>query len=126
RWLKFGMDKEQGGFYEIIDTDDKPDPTIPKTALTVSGVLYNFSKAYINSKNAAHLAMAERAALYLKNFRDHTHGGVFNALKGNTEPEDSGKNTRTHARVLSALCAYYHCVPSQVVKDISVALYQRI
>ena len=66
-WLKL-MDKENGGYYGVVDDQLTLHPEGPKGGIIGARHLWSYSAAYLVEKNAVHLDAATHAYHFLKTY----------------------------------------------------------
>ncbi len=77
-WLRHGIDRENGGFYGIVDNDLRIDRTAPKMVVINARALWTFATAYRLFGDPAYLDAARWSYQFLlEHFWDRRHGGLF-------------------------------------------------
>jgi len=107
-WHEQGVDRQQGGFHDVLDENGKPLLRKGKRLLVQARQIYVFSHAFLLGKQSWALEDAKMGFNYLREkYWDQKHGGWFANVASTGEPLDSRKDTYDHAFVLFAM-AYYH------------------
>jgi cellobiose epimerase len=107
-WMKFTIDKENGGFVGKIDLDNKIYFDAPKGSVLNSRILWTFSAAYNLTKKQEYLIVAERAFQYLTQyFVDKEFGGVYWAVDYKGNPLDTKKQIYALSFAVYGLTEYY-------------------
>lgn len=101
------IDKEYGGFYGYVGFDLKVDKKAVKGAILNSRILWFYSSAYEQLKDASLLEYAGHAFEFLKNFLwDEQKGGIIWSAKYNGDAHDTLKHSYCLSFALYALSAY--------------------
>lgn len=107
-WLDYSVDHERGGFYGEVDAHNRPVPNATKGIILNARILWFFSEAARELKDARYRAAAERAYDYLSEyFFDPLYGGVYWELDAEGAPINTKKQVYAQAFTIYALSAYY-------------------
>ncbi len=106
-WI--GMqDKEDGGFYGMLDIDLNLDKKAPKGCILNSRILWFFANAYLMYGDETYLDAAKHAYDFMKKAMfDHENGGIYWAVTYDGKPLDTTKHTYNQAFAVYALSSYY-------------------
>lgn len=128
--LPYWIDKmrdPKGGFYGRLDGQEILYPDSPKGAVLNARILWTFSRAYRILKNPEYLAMASRAAEYIKDyFLDREYGGVFWSLNSDGSPLDTKKQFYAIGFVIYGLSEYFRATGESVSKELALNLFELI
>lgn len=121
-WLNL-VDKENGGFYGVVDYNLKIHPEAHKGGVLGARNLWTFSAAYQYKQDPAYLEAAHHAYEFLKNkLWDHENGGIYWLVDYKGNPVLSSKHVYAQSFALYGLSEYY-----KVSKDTEVlALAQKL
>lgn len=120
-WLKYAIDKVNGGFIGKIDNENNVDASAPKGAVLNARILWSFSAAYNQYKNKNYLDTATRAFEYIeKHFFDKEFGGIFWTVDAKGNMLDSKKQIYAQAFCIYGLSEYY--IASQTTRALDTAL----
>ncbi|HYJ65270.1 MAG TPA: AGE family epimerase/isomerase, partial [Parafilimonas sp.] len=120
-WLKYAIDKVNGGFIGKIDNENKVDASAPKGAVLNARIFWSFSAAYNQYKNKNYLDTATRAFEYIeKHFFDKEFGGIFWTVDAKGNMLDSKKQIYAQAFCIYGLSEYY--IASQTTRALDTAL----
>ena len=123
-WMKFTVDKVNGGFLGRIDHADKTYPDAPKGSVLNSRILWSFSAAYSLTKRPEYLETAERAFNYLKNyFLDEEYGGLYWTVDCEGRPLDQKKQIYALAFAVYGLSEFYKASGDESAKLSAITLY---
>ncbi|MEQ1797882.1 MAG: AGE family epimerase/isomerase [Lacibacter sp.] len=126
-WMKYTIDKEQGGFYGSINNENIPDRTAPKGIVLNSRILWTFSAAYEFTKEQSHLNTAETALSYIiDHFIDHEYGGVFWSVNPAGKMMDGRKQIYGIAFCIYGMAAYYKASGNGIALHFAKDLYNCI
>lgn len=126
-WIKHTPDEVRGGFFGRIDEHNIPDVNAPKGVVLNARLLYTFSTAYLQNNDAACLAMADRAWLYLStHFIDAEYGGVYWTVSADGRPGEQKKQLYAQAFMLYGLCSYFRCRKLETVKELTSRIFDVI
>ena len=107
-WIKYTVDKKNGGFYGKINNNNHFDPKAIKGLVLNARVLYTFSAAFLLTPKKKYLSLANRAFKYLKaNFLDTEHGGFYWSVNDKGKMKDGKKQVYGQAFAIYALAEYY-------------------
>ncbi len=77
-WIKYGIDKTNGGFFGEVGIAGTPVIDSPKGVVLNTRILWTFSAAYNYSKKKEYLQIAGRAFEYIRDyFWDSSFGGLY-------------------------------------------------
>ena len=107
-WIKYALDKENGGFYGKINNNNCVDNKAEKGLVLNARILYTFSSAYLQNSKNEYLKIADDAFKYLvKYFQDKENGGFYWALDFKGKVLDNKKQIYGQAFTIYALSEYY-------------------
>ncbi|WP_052417287.1 AGE family epimerase/isomerase [Cellvibrio mixtus] len=106
-WQKNLPNKNNNGFFGVIDAQGKPVPGSTRSALLSSEILWAFSAADAEAPSDEYKKLAAYAFADLeKNFQDKQHGGVYWMLGVDGKPIQPHKQVYAQALALLAYCEY--------------------
>ncbi|MEN0036420.1 MAG: AGE family epimerase/isomerase [Cellvibrio sp.] len=101
-WIKHAPNPKTGGFYGQVSADGKADATAERGALLSSRILWSYSSAYLNYKNASYRKLADQAFSDLETtFWDKKNGGLYWSVSGD------GKPLQTHKQIYGQVFGIY-------------------
>jgi mannobiose 2-epimerase len=107
-WETYGPDKDKGGFYGRVKSDNKPDPDADRSVVLTGRILWTFSLATRLLKDHKYLTLADRAYQQLvKYFIDPQHGGVYWSVKADGTPAETKKQIYGNAFAMYGLSEYF-------------------
>ena len=107
-WQEFTIDKEYGGFYGRINSNNNVVPKSSKGLVLNTRILWTFSAAYNFLKIKNHLKIADRAYKYLiEYFYDKDNGGFFWEVDFQGKPINTRKQIYGQAFAIYSLSEYY-------------------
>ena len=107
-WARHMPDKAYGGFHGEIDAHDRPVADAAKSVILNTRLLWFFSAMAIHLKSAEALALAHRAAGYIRDhFLDRDHGGVVWRLDSRGRVLDGRKQAYAQAFALYGFSEYF-------------------
>lgn len=119
-WIKYTIDKKNGGFYGKTDNENNCDVTASKGLVLNARILYTFSSAFLLTAKKQYLNIANRAFQYLKNnFLDLENGGFYWAVNYKGEIEDGKKQVYGQAFAIYALAEYYKVTANEKVLSLA-------
>ena len=126
-WMTYTIDKENGGFYGKLDSNNSVDNDAPKGSVLNSRILWTFSSTYNHIADKKYLEVADRAFNYIVNyFIDKKHGGVYWTVDSKGKPLDTKKQIYALAFALYGLSEYALASQSQQAKKMALELYHTI
>lgn len=126
-WMTYTIDKENGGFYGKLDSNNSVDNDAPKGSVLNSRILWTFSSTYNQIADKKYLEVADRAFNYIVNyFIDKEHGGVYWTVDSKGKPLDTKKQIYALAFALYGLSEYALASQSQQAKKMALELYHTI
>jgi len=124
-WLKYTRNRDNGGFYGLIDQDMKIRKGTPRGALLTSRILWTFSAAYRRYHDPEYLEMARWAYRDLMDhFRDRENGGLFWSITADGKPDETFKQVYGQAFGIYALAEYYRATNAQPALEEAIAIYR--
>src|SRR6478736_4579330 len=126
-WMNNTVDKENGGFYGKITTDNVITVGASKGSVLNARILWAFAAAYRQTKHQPYLEIANRAFQYILNhFMDQENGGVYWSVDEKGQPLDTKKQVYALAFTLYGFTEYYLATGLKSAKQFSVELYETI
>jgi len=126
-WIKYTIDKENGGFVGRIDSKENIIADSPKGSVLNARILWSFSAAYNLNKNGDYLKYADRAYQYIINhFIDKEYGGVYWTVDYKGNPLDTKKQVYAIAFTIYALSEYYIASANNEAKTLAILLYNTL
>lgn len=126
-WLDKMPDYENGGFYGRIDGSGEVHRTANKVAVLNCRILWTFSAAYRVLNDPRHLAMAERAYVYIRDkFIDPEFGGVYWELDYKGNPVDMKKQTYAQGFALYGFSEFYRATGNPEAWELSKDFFRLI
>lgn len=123
-WVNFTVDDTNGGFYGRITEDQVIDHQADKGGVLNARILWSFAASYRLHASAAHLAMADRAFFYIRDyFVDAEYGGVYWSVNYLGTPAETKKQVYAIAFTIYGLSEYYLASGNDEAKTIAVRLY---
>lgn len=117
-WLRYAVDKENGGFYGQVSHCNIPNRGADKCIILNARVLWFFSAAAKFTGCQDYRDAAEKSFTYIKeHFVDHEYGGVLWMLNAKGEVVDGRKHTYAQAFAIYAFSAFFDlCGRSEVLQ----------
>ncbi|NQZ09159.1 MAG: AGE family epimerase/isomerase [Algicola sp.] len=107
-WQTVARDRKNGGYVGQMDIQGVVDDQADKSVIAHARILWSFSTAYSECKDARYLDQAMETFDYLINhFIDKEFSGVFHTLTFDGKVVNDDKDMVAQAYVVFALCAYY-------------------
>lgn len=107
-WIKYALDKKNGGFYGKINNTNSCTPEAIKGLVLNTRILYTFSSAFLLTAKKSYLSIADRAFNYLiANFLDTENGGFYWSVNYKGKLDDGKKQVYGQAFAIYALAEYY-------------------
>ncbi|MCF7885008.1 MAG: AGE family epimerase/isomerase [Candidatus Marinimicrobia bacterium] len=126
-WIKYTLDRENGGFYGEITNDNKINKNASKSLIQNTRILWTFSAAYKCWREPKYLEIANRAYNYLVgNFIDQQYGGAYWLLDASGESIDVKKKSYGQAFFIYALSEYYMATKLLEVKKRAIEYFNLI
>lgn len=101
-WIKQAPNPKTGGFYGQVSANGKADATTERGALLSSRILWSYSSAYLNYKDASYRKLADQAFNDLETtFWDKKNGGLYWSVRGD------GKPLQTHKQIYGQVFGIY-------------------
>lgn len=126
-WLRYSIDKTNGGFFGKIDNDNNVDTSASKGSVLNARILWTFSAAYNQYKNENYLHTATRAFEYIeKYFFDKEFGGMFWTVDAKGNILDSKKQIYAQAFCIYGLSEYYAASKNKKALNAALQLYESI
>ena len=124
-WIKYGIQKDENGFYGAVDLKGKPISGAAKTSVLNARILWTFAEAAKNFNNNIYAEIADKAFRVITNdFVDKKHGGYYMSIDAENQPLDTIKHTYAQAFVLYSLSKYYELRPTpQLLHKLKVYFY---
>lgn len=121
------IDRENGGFYGLLDFNLRLDKGAVKGCILNSRILWFFSNAYKVLGDETIIPYARHAYRFLMTHcLDSEHGGVFWSLNADGTVADSTKHTYNQAFAIYALCSYYEISHDRAALETAFALFDLI
>jgi len=125
-WLNL-VDKENGGFYGVVDYNLKVHTDAHKGGVLGARNLWTFSAAYQYKENPAYLEAAHHAYDFLKNkLLDPVNGGMYWLVDYQGNPVNSTKHVYAQSFALYGLSEYYKVSKEESVLALAKDLYELI
>jgi mannobiose 2-epimerase len=122
-WIKHTVDRENGGFYGVVDCNLAVAKQAPRTAVINTRILWTFSAAARRFGDFDYREIADWAYAYIVDkFWDKTHDGIYWTLDCQGNPISDRKQIYAQAFGAYALAEYYRAT----AKPESLALAQRL
>jgi cellobiose epimerase len=126
-WMKYTIDKKQGGFFGSVDNNNVADQNAAKGIVLNSRILWAFSAAYTRHNQQPYLDMATRAYRYIvDHFIDRKHGGVYWSVDNTGKILDGRKQIYGLAFCIYGLAEYYKASKDSVALHIAESLFDHI
>jgi len=107
-WMRFTVDRENGGFYGVIDCDLRVHRQAPRASVINSRILWTFSAAARILEDAAYRETAHRAYDYIVDkFWDKEYGGVYWTLDYQGRPLNIRKQIYAQAFAAYGMAEYF-------------------
>jgi mannobiose 2-epimerase len=126
-WANKTPDKENGGFYGLIQNDLTVDSSAPKGSVLCSRILWTFSCAHTFFGDHLYLNRAGRAYKYLTDhFIDDRFGGVYWKTDNRGTPIETKKQIYAQAFAVYALTEFYRASGSTEALNLAKDIYYKI
>lgn len=107
-WLKYTVDRENGGFYGALTNDLQVHNDVERSLVLCARILWTFSAAYRKYSEPAFLDMAQHAYQYLvEKFIDRKFGGMYWWISRDGAPINDRKQTYGQAFAIYGLSEYF-------------------
>jgi mannobiose 2-epimerase len=107
-WIKYAMDKVNGGFYGALTNDLEIHNEVPRSAILCARILWTYATAYRKLGDKEYLAMARWAYDYLARFfLDPEYGGLYWTVDYTGKPVFDRKHHYAQAFAIYGLSEYY-------------------
>jgi mannobiose 2-epimerase len=107
-WMKYAVDKVNGGFYGALTNDLIIHNEVPRSAILCARILWTYAAAYRKLGNEEYLSMAKWAYDYLKQvFWDPEYGGLYWTVDAAGQPVLDRKHHYAQAYAIYGLTEYY-------------------
>ncbi len=128
RWWQTHLpDAENGGFFGEIDANDRPVAGAPKSVILNTRLLWFFSAAGWHLASPEALALADRAARYIRaHFLDPEHGGLYWLLDNGGQVIDGKKQAYAQAFGVYAFAEHYRATGNAESLDLARRLQSEI
>ena len=125
-WMRM-QDKENGGFYGLIDYELCINKQADKGSIALNRFLWSFSAAYRITKNEDYLSSAHHAYHFLmNNMMDSDYDGVYWSVDYQGNPTDTRKHVYAQSFAVYALSEYYRVTQNEEALAAAVRLYHLI
>ncbi len=120
------MDRENGGFYGLVEEDLTIDQRAMKGCILNSRILWTFSTAVRLTGNREYLPYAKQAYDFMEKFMDKERGGVYWNVTFDGHVIDTTKHTYCQAFAVYGLAAYYRATKDEAALERAMQLYRTI
>lgn len=125
-WLKL-MDKENGGYYGVVDYQLTPHPESPKGGVIGARHLWSYSAAYLSEKKASYLEAATHAYHFLKtSLWDPQNGGIYWLVDYKGEPINATKHIYAQSFALYGLSEYVKAANDSEALALAISTFHMI
>lgn len=123
-WMKYPLDRKNGGFYGAISNNLQISNTAPRSAILCARILWTFSTAYRVFAHHDYRQMADYAYESLTRlFWDQDFGGVYWSLQADGKPLDSRKHHYAQAFAIYGLSEYFRATQHEPAKELACELF---
>jgi len=123
-WMKFSIDKQNGGFVGKVDHNNTIHTQAPKGSVLNSRILWTFSAAYKLTKKHDYLKLAERAFQYFAEyFIDEKYGGVYWTVNYIGQPLDTKKQIYAQSFAVYGLSEFYDASKNEQALELAHDVY---
>lgn len=120
-WLRYAVDKKNGGFYGEVSYCNEPNPDADKCIILNARVLWFFSAAAKFTGRQDYRDAAEASFAYIdKHFVDREYGGVLWMVDAKGDMVDGRKHTYAQAFAVYAFSAFYDLCGRQEVLQLAL------
>ena len=107
-WMKYAVDKTNGGFYGALMDDLIIHNEVPRSAILCARILWTYAAAYRKLRREEYLSMANWAYDYLRLvFWDPEYGGLYWTVDAAGQPLLDRKHHYAQAFAIYGLSEYY-------------------
>lgn len=125
-WMNYSVDRENGGFYGLVDTARRAEKNAARSSVLNTRILWTFSAA-THALGGAYREISERAFTYLMDkFWDHENEGLFWMLDCQGNPVSTRKQTYGQAFGIYALAEFHRATGSAKALERAMRLFQLI
>ena len=122
-WTKL-VDKENGGFYGVVDYDLNVDKKADKGGIVASRFLWTYSAAYRVTRDEKYLAIADHLYDFLvKKLYDQEYNGLYWMVDFKGNPKDTRKHVYTQSFGIYAFSEYYRATNHLEALEMAKKLY---
>ncbi|MCX7711226.1 MAG: AGE family epimerase/isomerase [Clostridia bacterium] len=126
-WMKYAVDRENGGFFGFIASDNQINETADKGCILNSRILWTFSTAYKTTGNKEYLKIAEHAYEFLvKFFWDHEFSGLYWMVDYKGNPINTRKQIYNIAFGIYGLSEYFSATGDNTSLELAIKLFEEI
>ncbi len=126
-WLNKTPDLKNGGFFGLINEENKPVESSSKGVVLNTRILWTFSASYHYFKSEKYKVLADRAYQYICDFFvDKKHGGVFWELDFKGNPINTRKQVYAQAFTIYSFAEYYKVSGQKDSLERAIAIYRLI
>jgi len=126
-WLNKTPDLKNGGFFGLINEENKPVESSSKGVVLNTRILWTFSASYNYFKSEKYKILADRAYQYICDFFvDKKHGGVFWELDFKGNPINTRKQVYAQAFTIYSFAEYYKVSGQKDSLERAIAIYRLI
>lgn len=121
------IDRENGGYYGLVDFNLKVHKKAEKGVILNSRILWFFSNAFMATGEKVLLEYANHAYTFLvNNCIDKEYGGVYWMMNYDGTVKEDIKHTYNQAFAIYALSAYYEATKDQQAEELAMNLFHMI
>jgi mannobiose 2-epimerase len=115
-WMKYGVEKDKGGFFPAVDMENNPVLSANKTSVLNARILWTFAAAAKKYPGRGYEEVAHLAyEVVTEDFTDKEFGGFYMEISSDNRVVNDIKHTYAQAFVIYSLCKYYEFNPSEDV-----------
>jgi mannobiose 2-epimerase len=123
-WMKYSIDKTNGGFYGALSNDLQIHNEVPRSAILCTRILWSFAAAYRAFGQVEYLQTARYAyETLLESFWDSTYGGIYWDVDLQGRPVTDRKHHYAQAFAIYSLCKYQRASGSAESLDYARQLF---
>lgn len=124
-WMARTVDREHGGFYGYISADGERNPEALKGTILTSRILWTFSHAFLQYREASYLETARHAYRFLMDHLwDPEYGGFYWSADYLGNPLDTKKHMYANSFGLYGLAEYYLAVQDEEALHMATRLFE--
>jgi len=117
-WMKYGVEKDEQGFYGAVNLNNEPVLSANKTSVLNARILWTFAAAAKKYRGTGYDEIAHKAfRVITEDFADKEHGGFYMELSSDNQVANDIKHTYAQAFVIYSLSKYYEFNPETEVMD---------